>query len=112
MPGLQFYIELLESNPKVWRRIVIPYEYTFINFICNTRSFGWENYHLFRFSENGFFDKISYTELTEEINNDSESTQKNAKKQKLNWYLVVIKNLFTYMILELNGHIKSFMKKF
>jgi len=25
----QFYIELLESDPLVWRRIVIPADYTF-----------------------------------------------------------------------------------
>lgn len=84
MPSLQFCIELLESNPKVWRRIVVPYEYTFYKFhLAIQGAFGWENYHLFQFSENGFLDKVSYAELAEDINNDPEYIQKNAKRAKI-----------------------------
>lgn len=84
MPGLQFYIELSDSNPRVWRRIVVPYEYSFYKFhLAIQGAFGWENYHLFQFSENGFLDKVSYAEKKAEIDSDPELRVKDAKKSKI-----------------------------
>ena len=57
----QFYIELLESDPLVWRRIVVPGDYTFYQLHKAIQgAFGWENSHLFQFSQSGFSDKICY----------------------------------------------------
>jgi hypothetical protein len=57
----QFYIELLESYPLVWRRIVVPADYTFDELHKAIQgAFGWENSHLFQFSESGFSDQTSY----------------------------------------------------
>jgi len=88
MPGLQFKIEIHKSNPKIWRRVIIPYEYTFYKFhLAIQGAFGWENRHLFQFSKNGFLDKLCYAELNEESNDDPEFITKDAKKAK-------IKNVF------------------
>ena len=55
----QLYIELQESNPLVWRRIVVTAAYSFYQLhMAIQGAFGWENCHLFQFSENGFKDKI------------------------------------------------------
>jgi hypothetical protein len=57
----QFYIELQESDPLVWRRIVVPADYTFYQLHKAIQgAFGWENSHLFQFSESGFSDKAVY----------------------------------------------------
>ncbi len=84
MPGFQFHIELSGSNPRVWRRIVVPYEYSFYKFhLAIQGAFGWENYHLFQFSKNGFRDKVSYAEITAEMDSDPEHSVKDAKKSKI-----------------------------
>ncbi len=54
-------IELIgTSDPLVWRQIKVP---TDINFhqlhLIIQAAFGWENYHLYQFSENGFGDLLS-----------------------------------------------------
>ncbi len=84
MPGLQFYIELIDSNPHVWRRIVVPYEYTFYKLhLVIQGALGWENYHLFQFSETGFLDKVCYGEVTAETDSDPEHQVKDAKRSKI-----------------------------
>lgn len=84
MPALQFYIELKDSNPKVWRRIVVPFEYTFYKFhLAIQGAMGWENYHLFQFSENGFLDKVSYGVPDEESNTDPEYKMRDARRSKI-----------------------------
>lgn len=56
-----FYIELEESDPLVWRRIVVPAEYTLYKFHMALQSaFGWENSHLFQFCERDLTDAIGY----------------------------------------------------
>ena len=88
MPGLQFKIEIHGSKPKIWRRIIVPSDYSFYKFhLAIQGAFGWENYHLFEFSEKGFLDKICYSELNEENNNDEEFVTKDARRAK-------IKNVF------------------
>lgn len=57
----QFYIEMQESNPLIWRRIVVPADYTLYQLhMAIQGAFGWENCHLFQFSENGIEDKTCY----------------------------------------------------
>jgi hypothetical protein len=84
MLGLQFCIELKGSEPKVWRRIVVPHDYTFYKFhLAIQGAFGWENCHLFQFSENGMLDKVSYAELDKESNEGPEFVTKDAKRSKI-----------------------------
>lgn len=47
---LQFKISLLETNPPIWRRILIPQEYTFWDLhVAIQDSMGWLDYHLHEF---------------------------------------------------------------
>jgi hypothetical protein len=67
----QFYIELHQSDPLVWRSIVVPADYTFYELhMAIQGAFGWENRHLFQFSESGFSDRTSYGVPEEEIDAD------------------------------------------
>lgn len=98
MPGLQFNIELIDSNPNVWRRIVVPYEYTFYKFhLAIQGAFGWENYHLFQFSENGFLDKVCYAEITDELDFNLEQKVKDAKRSKIKQVFNHIQKSFIYI---------------
>ncbi len=84
MPGLQFKIEIEGSNPKIWRRIVVPFDFTFYKFhLAIQGAFGWENRHLFEFSEKGNLDKICYSELNDENTGDTEFVTKDAKRAKI-----------------------------
>jgi hypothetical protein len=67
----QFHIELHGSDPLVWRRIVVPADFTFYELhMAIQGAFGWENSHLFQFSESGFSDTISYGFAEEDIDSD------------------------------------------
>lgn len=56
-----FYIELAGSKPLVWRRIIVPDNYTFLQLhLAIQAAFGWENRHLFSFSQKGLADKEHY----------------------------------------------------
>lgn len=67
----QFYIELHESHPLVWRRIVVPADLSFYHLHKAIQgAFGWENSHLFQFSESGFSDKTCYGLPGEDIDMD------------------------------------------
>lgn len=56
-----FYIELGESNPLVWRRIVVPVNYTLYQLhLAIQGAFGWENCHLFQFCYKNLSDAIGY----------------------------------------------------
>ena len=78
----QFYIELLESDPLVWRRIVVPADYTFYHLHKAIQgAFGWENSHLFQFSESGFSDKTVYGIPGDDI--DPDMITIDAKKTKM-----------------------------
>ena len=48
------------TDPVVWRRIHVPFDYTFdqLHHLIQA-AFGWKNSHLYMFSENGFGDLIS-----------------------------------------------------
>jgi hypothetical protein len=78
----QFYIELRESDPLVWRRIVVPADYSFYQLHKAIQgAFGWENSHLFQFSESGFSDTISYGFAGDDI--DPDYVTIDAKKTKM-----------------------------
>lgn len=64
----QFKIELNGvSDPKVWRRLTLPSNYTFVDFHTAIQiAFGWEDAHLYMFSPKGFGSNPQITELTED----------------------------------------------
>jgi hypothetical protein len=79
-----FYIELEESSPLVWRRIVVPANYTFYKLhMVLQGAFGWENCHLFQFSENGLGDEHCYGIPIDNDEPDPEYVKINAKKAKI-----------------------------
>lgn len=53
---LQFKIQIRHiSNPPVWRRVLVPDNYSFEKFhLVIQAAFGWENYHLYQFSPRGY----------------------------------------------------------
>ena len=56
----KFYIELLDSDPLVWRRIVVPADYTLYQLHKAIQgAFGWENSIFFNFPNPGFPIKLS-----------------------------------------------------
>lgn len=68
--SLQFLITLQDTNPKVWRRILIPENYNFYQFhMAIQGAFGWSNCHLFQFCENDIMDEkiisIPYEDMME-----------------------------------------------
>lgn len=84
MAGIQFYIELIDSEPKIWRRILVPDNYTFYKLHMAVQgAFGWENAHLFRFSETGFTDKVSYEALYDGLDIEPGFVVKDAKKSRI-----------------------------
>jgi hypothetical protein len=52
----QFKIQIKDiTGPPVWRRVLVPAQFSFLRFHKVIQaSFGWENYHLFQFSPNGY----------------------------------------------------------
>ena len=76
-----FYIELLDSEPLVWRQIVVPTNYNLYQFhMALQGAFGWENSHLFQFCENDLTDPIGYGIPD---NYDSDTKVFDAKKVKI-----------------------------
>jgi len=53
---LQFKIQIKDiKKPPVWRRVVVPETFTFHRFHeVIQAAFGWENYHLYQFSSQGW----------------------------------------------------------
>jgi hypothetical protein len=50
LPDMQFKITLLSTDPLVWRRIVVPHEYSFWDLhVAIQDSMGWLDYHLHEF---------------------------------------------------------------
>ncbi|MEP7376086.1 MAG: plasmid pRiA4b ORF-3 family protein [Chitinophagaceae bacterium] len=92
----QFYIELQVSQPLVWRRIVIPENHTMYDLhMAIQGAFGWENSHLFQFSENGLEDKTCYGMPYEGI--DPEMVTIDARKIKINKVLKKDRQEYVYV---------------
>ena len=75
------YVELEESKPLVWRRIVVPAKYNLYQLhMALQGAFGWENRHLFEFCEKDLPDAIVYG-----IPDDQDSATEivDAKKTKM-----------------------------
>lgn len=54
---LQFKITIKDAEPSIWRRLHIPSDYNFFQFhMAIQGAFGWENCHLFQFTENDIMD--------------------------------------------------------
>ncbi|MEJ7740537.1 MAG: plasmid pRiA4b ORF-3 family protein [Chitinophagaceae bacterium] len=53
---LSLRIQLAEiKNPPVWRRLTVPAQFSFHKLHLSIQlAFGWENYHLYQFSIDGF----------------------------------------------------------
>jgi hypothetical protein len=50
MPGMQFKITLQDVNPPIWRRIIVPENYSFWDFhVAIQDSMGWTDTHLHSF---------------------------------------------------------------
>ena len=63
----QYRITLADTNPLVWRRILIPDNFTLYEFHKAIHAaFGWWNSHLFQFSINGMGDLTAYQEILED----------------------------------------------
>lgn len=78
----QFYIELRGSDPLVWRRIVVPADYTFYELHKAIQgAFGWENSHLFQFSESEFSDQTCFGLPVDDI--DADRVTMDARKTKV-----------------------------
>lgn len=54
--AFRFKIQLRDiSHPPVWRKILVPEDFTFLRFHQVIQAaFGWEDAHLFQFSANGY----------------------------------------------------------
>ncbi|RFM34436.1 plasmid pRiA4b ORF-3 family protein [Chitinophaga silvisoli] len=65
----QFHISLTDSDPLIWRRIIVPVDLNLYQFhLAIQGAFGWENCHLFLFSKSGFSDKVCYGIPGDDIN--------------------------------------------
>jgi hypothetical protein len=57
--ALQLLITLREVSPSVWRKIIVPDNYSFYQLHdVLQQCFGWKDSHLFQFSENDIMDEI------------------------------------------------------
>lgn len=67
---LQFKIQIRNiQKPPVWRRIVIPANFTFNDLhLAIQESFGWENYHLYQF-EKAPYDRGWKVKIPDEMDN-------------------------------------------
>lgn len=56
------------SKPPVWRRVNVPSYFSFMHFHYVIQSvFGWDNYHLYQFSEKGYRSNTVITEINDEF---------------------------------------------
>ncbi len=79
----QFYIELKDSKPLVWRRIVVPANYNLYQLHMAVQgSFGWENSHLYQFCEKDLSDSIGYG-IPDDLDSDTGTDVVDAKKTKM-----------------------------
>lgn len=55
--SFQLHISLNDSSPLIWRRVIVPEDYSFYNLHMTIQAvFGWENVHLFQFNKIGLID--------------------------------------------------------
>ena len=100
----QFKIELKDiSNPKVWRRIQVPSQYSFEEFHKVIQfAFGWEFSHLYFFSPKGYNSRpmieINYEEFVDAENYEMlDRDSLDAETTLLSDIFVSEKQKFTYL---------------
>ncbi len=92
----QFRIQLKNvSKPPVWRQVQVPGTFTFDQFHgVIQRCFGWENFHLYQFSPQGFG---SYPVISIPSKEDWEQPEMNSMKTKLKEVFKLEKQTFNYI---------------
>ena len=95
----QFKIELKGvSDPKVWRRLILPSDYTFMDLHTAIQiSFGWEDSHLFMFSPKGFGSNPQITEIDEDEMDDWGEKKLDADELILSDIFRTEKQKYTYI---------------
>lgn len=93
---LQFKIQLSNlSKPTVWRRVLVPADYTFDEFHSVIQvSFGWGFAHLYQFSPQGYGSQPLIAEISDE---DWEEPDFDARKTKLKSIFKTENQKFTYI---------------
>jgi hypothetical protein len=95
--AFQFKIQLKKiTNPPVWRRVIIPENFTFqrLHHVIQY-AFGWTNSHLFQFSPGGYGSKPVISIPMED--EDWDEKPLDAKKIKLNEIFTAEKQKLTYL---------------
>lgn len=93
---LQFKIQLSNiSKPTVWRRLMVPADFTFDDFHSVIQiSFGWDFAHLYQFSPQGYGSHPLIAEISDE---DWEEPDLDASKTKLKSIFKTENQKFTYI---------------
>lgn len=94
--AFQFKIQLNDiTDPPVWRRLVVPEQFTFLRFHGVIQvAFGWGDYHLFQFSPKGWGSEPVIAVPNEEVD---EMPDFDCKKIKLKDIFEKPKQKFTYI---------------
>jgi len=92
---LHFRLQLANINsPPVWRRLTVPDHFSFHRFhLVIQAAFGWENSHLYQFSENGYQSDWSISTPSE----DEWREVKNSRKIRLSEVFHTKGQSFTYI---------------
>lgn len=90
----QLKISLQYSHPKIWRRVLVPAEMSFLNLHEVIQdSFGWQDYHLFQFVKGNCFICVPQEDDLFEGQNE----EIDAKKTKIrDWFLTYGKMTYEY----------------
>lgn len=84
---LKIYIDKL-NKPKVWRRITIPSYYSFHHLHFSIQAaFGWDDCHLYQFSDNGLSSKSIICKLNDELDS--------VDQEQLDATLIPLSRIFT-----------------
>lgn len=82
------------SKPPVWRKLKVPENFSFHNFhLAIQNAFGWDNCHLYEFSEHGY-GSIFSIQLPHE---ESEPEEMSSRKTKLNQIFKNEREKFIYL---------------
>lgn len=93
--ALEFKIQIKGiSKPPVWRKLKIPDNFSFHQFhLAIQNAFGWYDYHLYEFSENGYGSGFSIQLPHEE----SEDDEMDSRKTKLKSLFKEVGDRLTYI---------------
>jgi hypothetical protein len=96
MMAYQFKIKLNNvSKPPVWRQVLVPDTFTFHDLHQLLQLvFGWEDYHLYQFSPDGYG---SHPIIAIPSEDDWEAPDMDATKTKLNKVFTAEKQTFNYL---------------